>query len=514
MAKLYKSVHHTISLYVCPGRRSRSVSHPRLSTSGASQMGGAALISHFKVDTSSTNLLGDSDRLEHGYTLKDIIGKLGLDYDSLVKKIHKENGKGPRVLSDHLTVKFMEDICNEIDPNLVIYRDREIRGISMLSEMGTTTHQRPDGFAMNERKKAIALLYDVQSSPMENTEVRLILEAANVIRLMKNAEDSFDSFTAYGIPSINDKYPACIVQIEVQWKVPVFRYKIKCYRSISDGISAIKGTLTHYSESMPPIPTTIHPYFIRLSQSDISSLWPGVNDAQQLSSGNHIIVSTNTTVRKIIYDPSEEKCFFIADVAFRTCKPSRVIVPNLVRQAPLMYAYPKVRHGPLTRPLARSCLKALIKTLYQALNELHSMGLSYNDVRLPNICFNEQYEAVLIDLDRCYNIETLSPYFVMNVKSCMYGLHHMTKELRGNLTGKCDGQFTDFFQLGWLVAWIVGDDGDEHNRKWETQSTQIRDNEFIAQLIQNCAYNPELLETSFPLDDGRSIKSCVNECNM
>ena len=35
-----------------------------------------------------------------------------------------------------------------------------------------------------------------------------------------------------------------------------------------------------------------------------------------------------------------------------------------------------------------------------ALEELHEQGFMHCDVRLPNICFNEQLAAVLIDVDR------------------------------------------------------------------------------------------------------------------
>ena len=65
----------------------------------------------------------------------------------------------------------------------------------------------------------------------------------------------------------------------------------------------------------------------------------------------------------------------------------------------VVYDYKKVKYGPLTRKDAISCLISLVQTIKQALDELHRASLSHNDLRLPNICFNEDYEAVLIDLD-------------------------------------------------------------------------------------------------------------------
>ena len=44
-------------------------------------------------------------------------------------------------------------------------------------------------------------------------------------------------------------------------------------------------------------------------------------------------------------------------------------------------------------------LKEFVKSLMEALKELHGLGQAHYDVLLPNICFNEIYEAVLIDVD-------------------------------------------------------------------------------------------------------------------
>ena len=65
------------------------------------------------------------------------------------------------------------------------------------------------------------------------------------------------------------------------------------------------------------------------------------------------------------------------------------------------FRYPHIKHDPLTRAEAKRCLMALYRGLYNALEEVHSkLGLAHMDVRLPNICFNNLYEPVLIDLDR------------------------------------------------------------------------------------------------------------------
>ena len=46
------------------------------------------------------------------------------------------------------------------------------------------------------------------------------------------------------------------------------------------------------------------------------------------------------------------------------------------------------------------CMKSFAETAAEAIQQLHGLGYIHGDIHLPNICFNEQFEAVLIDFDR------------------------------------------------------------------------------------------------------------------
>ena len=46
------------------------------------------------------------------------------------------------------------------------------------------------------------------------------------------------------------------------------------------------------------------------------------------------------------------------------------------------------------------CIKSFAETAAEAIQQLHGLGCTHGDIRLPNICFNEKFEAVLIDFDR------------------------------------------------------------------------------------------------------------------
>lgn len=74
---------------------------------------------------------------------------------------------------------------------------------------------------------------------------------------------------------------------------------------------------------------------------------------------------------------------------------------------------------------ALKCLRSLVTGIKEALDELHLLGFSHNDIRLPNVCFDESYRAILIDIDRINDISEPFDMFESS-SSCMYD---------------CDGKF-------------------------------------------------------------------------
>lgn len=76
-----------------------------------------------------------------------------------------------------------------------------------------------------------------------------------------------------------------------------------------------------------------------------------------------------------------------------------------------------------------------------------------------------------------------------STESCMYNIR--TADGFAKFTS---GKETDYFQLGWLVAWVLDSERrDYHEREWDTQSELIRTNQFIKELITNGVYKSELL---------------------
>lgn len=196
----------------------------------------------FKWDWTG-NRFGDSDR-KALYTLEKIVEELNLNLVRLKDEIYKEKGKVLH-MSDHVAGKCVESICS--DPNIKIDIDTEIKGISQFSPIFASSHQRADVNVYSDQyRKVLASSYDVQSSPMEFTEKKAVLRAANLIRLLRNSDKDFSQVTVFTLPNLEEK--SCIVEITVNWKRCRFFYKLTCHDQVKEGINRISEIFDLYSK--------------------------------------------------------------------------------------------------------------------------------------------------------------------------------------------------------------------------------------------------------------------------
>ena len=143
-----------------------------------------------------------------------------------------------------------------------------------------------------------------------------------------------------------------------------------------------------------------------------------------------------------------------------------------------LYKYNSVKFHQLTRQEACRCAWSFISSVNTALSDLHNTGFAHNDVQLENICFFENYEAVLIDLDRATPLSSRSYLFNKLMDSCMY-------KLKSSLI---QGNQTDLFQLD--------SNFDYHNREWDECDCRFKKDLFIQSLIINGLYNSDHLLVS------------------
>lgn len=109
----------------------------------------------------------------------------------------------------------------------------------------------------------------------------------------------------------------------------------------------------------------------------------------------------------------------------------------------------QVLKPPLTRNTAKKCCKELVAEVAEALEELDKLGFAHLDVRLENVCFNDNYQAVLIDFDQVRPLEDFGLYDYYP-QSCMYCFLNLEEEEETT-------KHLDYRQLGVMAIVLVYD---------------------------------------------------------
>ena len=385
------------------------------------------------------------------------------------------NVSSSEVESEVLAERCIKAIADQCGVRVTTRRNKEVKLTSELPPLYNSTHERPDILVYNKDSNRILLLIEVHSSPIIYTERKAVLGAADMIRFLRNSDKSFSEFTSFVFPKIGEKQ--CIIKITVKWQEFKFMYSLQRLQDLQEALKGVQDLLKSAMTCFPPLPKRIEPQLMLLSQDDLNFL--SSDDPYQLQSSRSIVFADAKYVYKVIKDYISHSKLLRVYIGVQDLvqhgnleNPKHFVIARQLPNNILIFKYPKVRYNPLKVKDAYRVLRTLSEKIKDALCELHEFGIIHNDVRLPNICFDDDFNAVLVDLDRAS--ANGSSDLVGTMDSCMYIVPHNKRDFS-----------LDFIQLGWLLAWVLHSEGDYHQRKWEDLPQSIRNDQFISDLI-NC----------------------------
>ena len=419
------------------------------------------------------------------------------DLELLASELSVNLDHSGTLLNERLAEECIKSMANACKIKIKTLHNREVQLTSKVPPLCVSTHERADVVVYDEAMSKVILLIEVQSSPMLFSERKATLGAADMIRFLRNSDSTFTEFTSFVFPKIG--VHQCIIQIRVKWETLKFSYSLKRLLDMKEAVAVVQDVLRNQWSSVPALPRHVDDnHLILLSQDDLT--WFSTTNPQQVPSYHNIVVTDSCYIYKVVKDLPDYcrllKLHLACVLAGR--KPTHFVVAKADSAHPTLVMYPKVLHNPLQVDSASKCLRTLVHKIKAALDELHETGFTHNDVRLPNICFDDKLEAVLIDLDRCVPMGE-SSWFV-NFASCMYQRPpHAGKDF-------C----WDFMQLGWMLAWILCPTGDYHSRVLEDIPHDIRSDPFISDLLTQGVYSQEKLSCSTILRDHYPLGSLVS----
>ena len=377
--------------------------------------------------------------------------------------------------------------------------NQEVKGLRDIPDLYYSSCQRYDVTVYDREAKKVLLQVEVQSS-MRQAVNKAIYGAADMIRFLRYSIVDFKKFVVFALPKAKeegrDAKKRSAVKITIEWKDLRFYYQLQTISSVQDLCKEIEAIVGENERSIPVLPDretvkSLPPYLVRLSEEELGIFG---SNAKQCPSHFHVMIEVEDYMYKLVHESKETVVLLHLGRITDRQAVRHFIVPEFCQPHlfECLVKYSKLPYGLLDRLQAGKLLKTFVEKVDLALTELHNMGIAHSDVRLPNICFNHQYDAVLIDMERCCDAKKF-PHIAVRLPSCMY--------TQPKNVDFFSGECMDYMQLGWLVAWVLSDKdengkSDYHDRSWSTQIMDIRNDMFVKKLVCCGEYSRSDLDDS------------------
>ena len=410
---------------------------------------------------------------EHlSYSLEDLVARWG---------IRPPLNDGESCYNEKLAKIALQHCCkHQLHLNVHSDHKRGVAGVCLLPSLQTSSLQRADVNVYNQEQTKLLLQVEIHSSPMGQTMNKAIRGAADLLRFLRNTDKGFNAMTVFVFPKT--KHAVCVGKITVRWEHLRFRYQINWLKGVDEAWRVIENVIMENARAMPTLPSVDELDIevpLRLSPQDLLHFGEHFGgSATQLKCPHHVMVECKNLIYKLINGP---EAVLVLALQVGAKQHTHFIVPKMNLEHKHLFFYPKVAYCPLTPEKAGQCLEELITKIEVALNQLHSFGFSHNDVRLPNVCFDNDYNAVLIDIDSCEDVRECPPTLstALTGESCMYT---RPKTISAE---EFTGEKMDYMQLGWLVVQVLTQSPSYHyhEMKWEDQPARIQNDLFVSHLV-------------------------------
>ena len=266
----------------------------------------------------------------------------------------------------------------------------------------------------SDEKRTNLVNIQIKSSPMEFSVVNHAIHGlCQLVRVVKAHGVHDVALVGFTLPKLFDKGIA--VRVTVKYDPRYMGFDVNCHRlSHSEFGCELEKAIEDNREVLTKCVQSKFEYCGRYAVH----LFP----EEMTSSGgtDPIQCVCNNGVRFEVKENGEIYCFKKPTLASRLYnitalpEPTNDLVPFVITYGydPLkkVVKYRKVKYDPLTYEQAEKCLHALITQLRTVCSLLQKQSIVHNDVRVPNICFSENYSIVLIDFDHAEILQYEYPH--------------------------------------------------------------------------------------------------------
>ena len=371
--------------------------------------------------------------------------------------------------------------------NVTVTSKTHLTLLKQFQSFCATSDVRPDVTVLLRRNSLPVLTVEVLSGTYMKTLNKALINGVELLRMLRAHDETVSNTVSFVFPSKTKTY-VTKVTVDFDSNDLVFKYSFETLEK-DDVKQAVQAAIQEKNSYFQSATADMWPYYVRLSRNELHMF---ASDAIQVKSMSSLIIrQPSTPMRYWKYNPSPtnhaREFFGRMQVELRhTHKILHSLYPHAMEnKGHLRFWLFKHLRRPLSRDEAKHCLIDLIEQIKTALLELHhysGIPIAHMDLRLPNVCFTDDFSATLIDLDRCEPADQRQHARYSYCKSDMY-------------TGgpEWENSKLDWKALGLMICYIL----DEHVQpdQYHTMISEklVREGLVSERFVKNLVDNGKLL---------------------
>ena len=190
----------------------------------------------------------------------------------------------------------------------------------------------------------------------------------------------------------------CVVRLRM-WYIPEFvqfQYSFRCLQinEISSALTAAVQSNRRMCENLTNEPELDCILWLTAEERQ---RW-GTDLLNTESNFGILLINDDICLKRPIFTESFNMLYSIAEL--RMCGKRFQYMANYEVTIPRVFIqYNKIRHEPLSYEEGKSCSRELVKKMTKVIQSIHTAGYMHRDLRLANICFDSNFEPILIGFD-------------------------------------------------------------------------------------------------------------------
>ena len=256
--------------------------------------------------------------------------------------------------------------------------------------------------------------------------------------------DGIKTITAFNFPKLpNEKIPQCVVKLVVTWENFSVYYELTQLKTHDDVRREILEAVSSFAV-LNNTQMSLDRVLRKLSTDDLEK-FHGINPKQIPSKGSLMVSCGDSMFKLPLWRRHVSALNLVARTEVSLSRPSQNALTVQIQPASISETYfckyDRVHYDPMTVEEAKKCLQHFFSEVRSVIGQLHDKyKLAHMDIRLDNICFNQQFKPILSDLDRSEGLGTVDCHSAY--ARCM-SRSDMSPEK------------TAWMQLGWRIVWIL-----------------------------------------------------------